>query len=128
MPKRVIARTKLTKNGRIKGRPVNGQGPVKIEPKLRSYVVGWKRPRMIVDPITGEEIRPDGPMQPICRVREVRRGRPPVEDQKALLRIVDAVVAFGRKGNAEAEATMSGLKPETVKRERRRARNFAKSK
>lgn len=123
MPKRVRARTKLTKNGRIKGRPVNGRGPVKIEPKLRRYLVGEKRPRMVEDPVSGEMVRPEGHTTPIYEVREVRRGRPPVKTMEELRRIVDAVVAHGKKGSAEAEAATSKRKVETIKRERRRTRN-----
>jgi hypothetical protein len=126
---RKLAKTKLTANNRIVGRPVGHSKhvpPTTTEPKP----VKWKRflkrlrdPELVDCPFTGEKVRPFGPQRPVYEWREIKRGRPPVKDAVALLRIIQAIQSVGKRGTARLAAEQAPYREElSVKRERTRTR------
>jgi hypothetical protein len=126
---RKLAKTKLNANGKIIGRPVK-RSKVAPSPPTEPKPVRWKRnlkrlrdPELVDCPFTGEKVRPFGPQRPVYEWRAVKKGRPPVKDVIALLRIIQAIQSEGKRGTARLAAEQAPHREElSVKRERTRTR------
>ncbi len=126
---RNLAKTKLTANNKIVGRPVGHSKRVPPAP-AKPKPVEWKRflkrlrdPELVDCPSTGEKVRPFGPKRPVYEWRAVKRGRPPVKDADALRRIIQAIQSEGKRGTARIAAEQAPHREElSVKRERTRTR------
>jgi hypothetical protein len=126
---RKSVKTKRTANGKILGRPV-GRSHVPPQPPIEAEPIRWKlyfkrlrEPKLVIDPVSGEEVRPFGPPSPVYEWREVKRGRPPVKDSVALLRIIQAIQSEGKRGMARTAAEQAPHREVlSVKRERTRTR------
>ena len=93
-PKRIRARTKLTKTGKLRGRPTGS----------RSHDPASSRAGD--PPIRGPE----------------RRGRPPVALKAMILRFIQMEIGFNKAGFAEKLAAETDVAVSTVKRRLRRDR------
>lgn len=127
------AKTKITTNGKILGRPVGRSKALPlplIEPKpirLKRYIKRLREPGRIISPITGEIVELFGPPKPVYEWREVKRGRPPVKDGVALKRIVVLHQCTGQRGFAQSIAAQEGHRDVlAVKQEYTRARRGIK--
>lgn len=89
----------------------------KYQRSRRKPFEGWLLPAMVIDPLTGELVRPSGPPRFISRRR---RGRPPVPLKDAIAGIIDAEIAkrllrSGRKPKTELAAEIAAQRSPTGK-------------
>lgn len=127
--KRKLAKTKINANNKIVGRPVGRSKRAPLapaEPKPVKWKLSLKRlrdPDLVDCPFTGEKVRPFGPQRPVYEWRVVKKGRPPVTDAVALIRIIQAIQSEGKRGTARTAAEQAPHREVlSVKRERTRTR------
>lgn len=118
-------RSKVTKNGRLMGRPP-GSAPAGIirfeQPQAKRRLAAKAPPKPVKDVATGEHAEAFGPPRPIYEYREGYTGRWGQTVSDETLWIVRAIAGQNRPGYAAARAEELGLTEAAVKRKLTRTR------